>query len=35
LKGQIMETGVYVWMAMGEDMSGKVVQRKGTVILVH
>jgi len=35
LKGQVMETGVYVWMAMGEDMSGKVVQRKGTVILVH
>ena len=35
VKGQVMETGVYVWMAMGEDMSGKVVQRKGTVVLVR
>jgi gliding motility-associated-like protein len=34
LKGQVMETGVYVWMAMGVDISGKVVQRKGTVVLV-
>ena len=34
LKGQVMETGVYVWMAMGLDISGKVVQRKGTVVLV-
>lgn len=35
LKGQALETGVYVWMAMGVDVSGKVVQRKGTVILVR
>ena len=35
LKGQVMETGVYVWMAMGVDVGGKVVQRKGTVILVR
>ena len=35
LNGQVMETGVYVWMAMGLDISGKVVQRKGTVLLVR
>ena len=35
LKGQVMETGVYVWMAMGMDIGGRVVERKGTVILVH
>ena len=34
LNGRVLETGVYVWMAKGVDISGKVVQRKGTVILV-
>jgi gliding motility-associated-like protein len=35
LKGRVLETGVYVWMAMGVDVNGKVVERKGTVILVR
>ncbi len=34
VNGRVLETGVYVWMAMGVDIGGKVVQRKGTVILV-
>ncbi len=34
LKGTALETGVYVWMVMGVDVSGRVVQRKGTVVLV-
>ncbi len=33
--GQVQPAGVYVWMAMGLDFSGKAVERKGTVILIR
>jgi gliding motility-associated-like protein len=33
--GKIQGTGGYVWMAMGLDFQGRVVERKGTVILVR
>lgn len=35
LNGQTLQAGVYVWVAMGVDISGRTVQRKGTVILVR
>jgi gliding motility-associated-like protein len=33
--GRMMDTGVYVWMAMGVDYAGRVVERRGTVVLVR
>jgi gliding motility-associated-like protein len=33
--GRIQDAGVYVWAAMGLDLSGKVVERRGTVILIR
>lgn len=35
LNGRVLDAGVYVWMAMGVDVGGRVVQRKGTVVLVR
>ncbi len=35
LNGRTLETGVYVWMAMGVDVNGRTVQQKGTVVLVR
>jgi gliding motility-associated-like protein len=35
LNGQEMPAGTYVWMAGGVDDSGRVVERKGTVILIR
>jgi gliding motility-associated-like protein len=33
--GRALPPGVYVWMAVGVDFAGKVVERKGTVVLVR
>jgi gliding motility-associated-like protein len=33
--GKAQDAGVYVWVAMGLDFSGKQVLRKGTVILIR
>jgi gliding motility-associated-like protein len=33
--GHEMPAGVYVWMAVGVDFAGKVVEKKGTVVLVR
>jgi hypothetical protein len=33
--GQRQSLGTYVWMAAGIDYSGKLIQRKGTVILIR
>jgi gliding motility-associated-like protein len=33
--GQVQPLGTYVWVAVGMDFSGKVVERRGTVILVR
>jgi gliding motility-associated-like protein len=33
--GQAQPMGTYVWMTMGLDFSGRVVERRGTVILVR
>jgi hypothetical protein len=33
--GNAQPMGTYVWVAMGLDFSGKVVERQGTVILVR
>jgi gliding motility-associated-like protein len=33
--GQAQPLGTYVWMSMGLDFSGRVVERQGTVILVR
>src|SRR5260221_1290387 len=35
LNDRTLETGVYVWMAMGVDVNGRTVQQKGTVVLVR
>ena len=35
LNGTQLPIGTYVWMASGTDYTGRVVQRKGTVILVR
>ncbi|HET6253173.1 MAG TPA: gliding motility-associated C-terminal domain-containing protein [Puia sp.] len=33
--GQVQPAGTYVWVAMGLDFSGRVVERRGTVILLR
>jgi gliding motility-associated-like protein len=33
--GRVLEPGTYVWMAAGVDASGRLVERKGTVILIR
>jgi hypothetical protein len=33
--GQVQPLGTYVWVAVGLDFSGRVVERRGTVILVR
>jgi gliding motility-associated-like protein len=33
--GQLQSSGTFVWMAEGNDYQGRLVQRKGTVILVR
>ena len=35
LNGTQLPIGTYVWMATGIDYTGRLVQRKGTVILVR
>lgn len=35
LKGKVLDTGTYVWIIKGVDKYGKVVEMKGTVILVR
>lgn len=35
VNGRLVEAGVYVWMAMGVDVSGRVVERRGTVLVVR
>jgi len=33
--GTVLPAGTYVWMAVGVDFAGKVVEKKGTVVLVR
>jgi gliding motility-associated-like protein len=35
MNGRVLPTGTYVWVVEGVDISGKTVQRKGTVVLVR
>jgi len=35
LNGRAMDAGTYVWMAEAVDVHGKVIQRKGTVVLIR
>jgi len=35
LNGNAQDAGVYVWMAGGVDYKGRIVERKGTVILIR
>jgi hypothetical protein len=34
-KGQQQPPGTYIWMVGGVDYSGRVVEKKGTVILIR
>lgn len=35
VQGTLQEAGVYIWMARGTDYTGRVIFRKGTVVLVR
>jgi gliding motility-associated-like protein len=35
LNGNIQSSDTYIWMAEGIDYNGKIVYRKGTVIIIH
>ena len=34
-RGKPQPTGTYVWMVKGRDRTGRVIEQKGTVILIH
>ncbi|MBK7347099.1 MAG: hypothetical protein IPI98_09405 [Chitinophagaceae bacterium] len=33
-KGQMQPPGAYIWFLNGMDKNGKIIQKKGTVILI-
>jgi hypothetical protein len=35
IRGQLQETGSYVWMARGTDFTGKLVEKRGVALLVR
>jgi gliding motility-associated-like protein len=35
VNGRALEPAMFVWMTMGVDLTGRVIQRKGTVLLVR
>ncbi|MBO9681681.1 MAG: gliding motility-associated C-terminal domain-containing protein [Flavisolibacter sp.] len=35
LNGRLQPNGVFVWYAEGEDVNGKLITRKGTVLLLQ
>lgn len=35
VNGRRMESGTYVWMAVGVDVAGRTIERRGTVVLIR